>query len=200
MDVVVREGAAPPAQVTGQVCIGCLALEAPAPCVGRCDDRRISLVRAADVERVALMDRWAGTVAAALEPVAGRIAALDVRAVEPAYRALQHEVRGVLHELPAAPLVGEAAPVPETIEAWWCATCGRVEALRPCLGVCIRRPETLAREQEHAQARSAAEAARSRASELLALAREVAWVTPRPGHWAPAGAALAARARRLLAA
>lgn len=88
----------------------------------------------------------------------------------------------------------------ETIHAWECIGCGRLESSRPCVGVCRDRPVELVRVEDHRELAAELERARQRLTALEALARQLAWTTPRPGRAEETLAALRLRARALLAA
>jgi hypothetical protein len=72
----------------------------------------------------------------------------------------------------------------ETIKAWQCIGCGRVEADAQCLGICQDRPVHLV---------SAADYER-----LEAFVRRVAQSTPRDGQWERSYRAIRSEARRTL--
>jgi hypothetical protein len=85
-------------------CVGCGRLEGPQPCVGVCQDRKVTLV-AADAYDAALA-RLAGAEArlAALESLARRMALSTPRngEWEKSFRALQDEARRAMRESRAA--------------------------------------------------------------------------------------------------
>jgi hypothetical protein len=84
----------------------------------------------------------------------------------------------------------------EYVEAWQCIGCGRLEASRPCLGVCQdRRVRLVAAEQYDA----AVERARV-AQDAVALVRLLAGSHPREGRWRDGFEAFQRRARAILAA
>jgi len=83
----------------------------------------------------------------------------------------------------------------DTLTAWQCIGCGRLESPQPCIGVCQDRKVelVLARDYQAALARAqAAEAA-------LGLARKLARTNPRGDRWRDAYLAFQDEARRLLA-
>ena len=173
-----------------QSCIGCGRVDVPAPCTGACDDRRIELVDAGAHDRAVAELDCARAALAALTALAARIA-VPARG-EAAYRALQAEARAALRALPSA-----AATDPHRIAAWWCAGCGRIEAPQPCLGVCVRRAEEAVPAEACDRAVAEAGELRRAAAPLAALARQLAWATPRDGGWDASLAALAERAAPL---
>jgi hypothetical protein len=166
----------PPDRVTVSACIGCGDRALPRPCTGDCDDRRLELVAAAEYEQVA-----------ALAAVSAELAASDPGPGEwePALRALQARARDALASGPPEP----EAPA-ERVDAWWCATCGRIEAPRSCVGICVRQPEELVRAALYDELAAPAQRA-------AALVRTLAHVTPRDGQWERTGEALRSRARAL---
>jgi len=91
-------------------CIGCGRIEAPQPCIGVCQDRKVRFVYASEharvLARLAEMDKRA----AALEKLARRVVTTTPRAGgwERTYRTLQEEARRAL----APPLRDDEPPVP----------------------------------------------------------------------------------------
>lgn len=78
-------------------CIGCGRVEAPQSCIGVCEDRRVELVRAEDVEALAArMDQ--------LEKFVRQLARITPREGEweRSYRALQAKARELLAALQVA--------------------------------------------------------------------------------------------------
>ena len=80
----------------------------------------------------------------------------------------------------------------ERITAWQCVGCGRVEAPRPCVGVCADRRVELANAAD-------LDAAQRRIETLATVVRQIAGTTPRPGRCIETWRALQARARAVLA-
>jgi len=113
---------AAPLIVEASHCIGCGRIEAPQPCVGVCEDRKVRLVDAADHEAALALLHEAEERAAALEGLVRRLARTRPRAGawEQSYRALQEEAQRALTALslarsdrgaqPAAPREIEAEP------------------------------------------------------------------------------------------
>ncbi len=79
----------------------------------------------------------------------------------------------------------------ETIEAWKCVGCGRVQAERPCIGVCTDRRVELVEAADYAELAW-------RVSQLEAVLALIARVSPKPEALAASWLALQARARALL--
>lgn len=79
------------------------------------------------------------------------------------------------------------------VKAWQCIGCGKIEAPRPCIGVCQDRPVELVDA-------SAYDVALARVAALEGLLRQLALTTPRDGEWERSYRALQQRARQLLAA
>ena len=79
----------------------------------------------------------------------------------------------------------------ETIKAWQCIGCGRLEAAAPCVGVCRDRPVELVDASAH-------EAAMARAEALATVVRRLTLTFPREGHYQQAWLALQAEARKVL--
>jgi hypothetical protein len=67
------------------------------------------------------------------------------------------------------------------ITAWRCETCGWTEAARECLGICVRNRVDFVAAEEYDDLSSQYDQAHRQVAELAAVARQFAWVTPRPG-------------------
>ena len=78
-----------------------------------------------------------------------------------------------------------------TIEAWQCVGCGRLQAERPCIGVCTDTRVERVRAADYAELAW-------RVEELEAALALIARVTPKPEALAASWQALQARARALL--
>jgi hypothetical protein len=87
----------------------------------------------------------------------------------------------------------------DTVKAWQCIGCGRIEAPQPCIGVCQDRRAEFVYASEHADALAAAERARRRASAFEVLLRQLAHTTPRSGGWERSYRSLQEHARHVLA-
>jgi len=79
----------------------------------------------------------------------------------------------------------------DTIEGWRCIGCGRVDAPRPCIGVCEDRRVELVLAQDYAELAW-------RVQELEEALALIARVTPKAGQLEDSWLALQARARKLL--
>jgi len=88
----------------------------------------------------------------------------------------------------------------DTLKAWECIGCGRLESSQPCVGVCRDRPVELVYAHEYARVLEELRLARERSTALEAVVRHLAWTSPRPGRCEETLAALRVRARALLAA
>lgn len=84
------------------------------------------------------------------------------------------------------------------LEAWQCIGCGRLEAPRPCIGVCRDRRIKLVDAIQHENALAELASVRQDLERLLMLARRLAHVTPRPGQWERSYRALQREASGLL--
>jgi hypothetical protein len=92
-----------------------------------------------------------------------------------------------------------SAPViPNTITAWQCVGCGRLEAPQNCIGVCQDRKVELVSAWDHAEVLVALEDANERIATLEALLSKLAHTTPREGAWKDSYSALQTQARNLL--
>lgn len=90
-------------RVTAWQCIGCGKIEAPAPCIGLCQDRKTEFVYGfVHDEALEKLER-VGARAAALEALVRRIAGTTPRAGqwEQSYKAFQHQARRILEDCDA---------------------------------------------------------------------------------------------------
>ena len=87
----------------------------------------------------------------------------------------------------------------ESIEAWQCIGCGRIEAAQNCIGICQDRKVRFVYADEHEAVLAELAAMRSELEQLAAFARRLAWTTPRAGECERTYIALQQDARRLLA-
>jgi hypothetical protein len=94
------------------------------------------------------------------------------------HRAMQAQARSVLHEMEPSGALEEV----DRITAWRCVTCGWTEAARECLGICVRNRVNFVAAEEFDAVSSEYDQAYREMAELAAVARQVAWVTPRPGE------------------
>jgi hypothetical protein len=83
----------------------------------------------------------------------------------------------------------------EYVDAWQCIGCGRLEASRPCVGVCQDRRVKLVAAEDY---EAAAERARL-AGGALALVRRLAAARPRGERWRENFQAFQLQARAILA-
>ena len=79
----------------------------------------------------------------------------------------------------------------ERIQGWRCIGCGKVDAPRPCIGVCTDKKIELVQAADYA-------ALAWRVEELEAALALIAHVTPKPDQLVTSWQALQARARALL--
>ena len=79
----------------------------------------------------------------------------------------------------------------ERIQGWRCIGCGKIDAPRPCVGVCQDRKTELVLAADH-------DALQARCEALEAVVALIARITPREGEWQASWEALQARARRLV--
>ena len=86
-----------------------------------------------------------------------------------------------------------AAEAAERLKAWQCIGCGKIEAPQPCIGVCSDRKTELVYAEDY-------DALAAEVAMLLALAQQIATITPRDGEWERSYKALQARAKEVLSA
>jgi len=87
---------------------------------------------------------------------------------------------------------------PDTIMAWRCIGCGRVEAPANCVGICQDRKVELVGAWDYAEAVVALDEATARIAALESALGKLAHVTPREGTWKESYLALQRHARKLL--
>lgn len=75
------------------------------------------------------------------------------------------------------------SPPIETLKAWQCIGCGRLEAPQNCIGVCRDRKVELVYASELAEAEGKLDAARGEVAELRAFLLKLAGTRPRDGQW-----------------
>ena len=109
----IAKASAAPLIVEAWRCTGCGRIEAPQPCIGVCEDRKVRLVDAADHDAALMLLREAEERAAALEGLVRRLAQTRPRAGawELSYRALQDEAQRALTALLLARPASAAAVV-----------------------------------------------------------------------------------------
>ena len=92
---------APPEVVEAWQCIGCGRVEAPQPCIGVCQDRKVRLVDASSYEEALARLRQAKWEAAALEGLVRRLALTRPRQGqwEQSYKSFQELAQRALSEL-----------------------------------------------------------------------------------------------------
>jgi len=89
--------------------------------------------------------------------------------------------------------------VAETMKAWQCVGCGRLEGPQNCIGVCRDRKVELVYASELADAEDRVAGLRLLAEEQHALLRQLAGTTPRDGQWEKSYRSMQQRAKALLA-
>jgi hypothetical protein len=99
-------------------CIGCGRVEAPQPCIGVCEDRKVRLVDAVDYEAALALLRQTEDRAAALEGLLRRFAQTRPRAGawEQSYKALQDDAQRMLTAMSHTRSASEAREEAEFIE------------------------------------------------------------------------------------
>jgi hypothetical protein len=90
-----------------------------------------------------------------------------------------------------AAIVDAPAPEPERIQGWRCIGCGKVDAPRPCIGVCQDRKFELVAAADY-------DALLTRVRALEGALRLIAHTMPREDRLADSWQALQGLARRLL--
>ena len=90
----------------------------------------------------------------------------------------------------------------DTIEGWRCIGCGKVDAPRPCIGVCTDKRVELVLAEDYAalalRVEQLEDALALRVEQLEEALALIARTTPKPERLADSWAALQTRAKRLL--
>jgi hypothetical protein len=87
----------------------------------------------------------------------------------------------------------------ESMKAWQCIGCGRIEAPQQCVGICQDRKVELVYADEHRDVCTALEAARQQVRALEGVVRRLATTHPNPGQWELSYRTLQRQARAALA-
>jgi len=87
----------------------------------------------------------------------------------------------------------------ETMKAWQCIGCGRLEGPQNCIGVCRDRKVELVYASELAGAEERLVQARLESAALRALVLKLAGTKPREGQWEKSWRSMQEQARDLLA-
>ena len=92
-------------------CIGCGRIEAPQPCIGVCQDRKVEFVYASDHKEALVELEASRRKASALEALARRLASTNPRkdGWEHSYRAMQAQARATLAAIGQAALADSQA-------------------------------------------------------------------------------------------
>ena len=85
------------------------------------------------------------------------------------------------------------------IQAWQCIGCGKIEAPRPCIGVCRDRKILMVAKDEHERALEELARVRSLVRVAVDMLGRVAHSTPREGQWERSYCALQEQARAAIA-
>ena len=170
-------------RISALFCVGCGRVDVPETCVGACDERTFDLVLAKDYDtagtQVSAALRQADTLRTFLHRLVAEIPEPGTPAAndwEESRRTLQAEAKLVLHE------TTEPLEEVDRITAWRCMTCGWTEVPRECLGVCVRDRVQFVEASDYDGASSRYVDAHRHVTELTAVVRQFAWVTPRPGE------------------
>jgi hypothetical protein len=168
-------------------CIACGAMGNSSPCMGMCDYHKLEVVRSVDYAEL-LHDATVITEhLKKLTALAHRIAGLpeEESERENSYRMLRNCARGLLREInPTGKAQQNHVTEPaEGLRVWLCHACGQIEAPETCLGVCIRPVEEYVRAKHYNELMEQMTVTAGQVQKLCALARRLAWVSPRPGQW-----------------
>jgi hypothetical protein len=168
-----------PGRITVQACIACGTRFRGGECDDGCADVALELVDAGPVDELAAhVDGLRRRVEALRALRAGSDAPLPE---------LRERARAALHIA-----VPPRDPDVRIVEAWGCPKCGRVDALQPCLGVCVRLPLEMDDAGEYRRLAAVADELAGEERSLARAARLVVNVRPRSGYEQTTDAALRA--------
>lgn len=88
---------------------------------------------------------------------------------------------------------------PDVIQGWQCIGCGRIEAQRPCVGICQDRAAHFVDADDYWRLAEQFAATANSLQHLQEFLRRFSRTTPRGGAWENSYRALQAEAARLLA-
>ena len=168
-------------------CIACGAIGNSNPCMGVCDYHKLEVVRSVEyaelLDEVAVIMEHLKKLTALVHRIAGLPEEESDR--ENSYRMLRNCARDLLREInprgkPQQNYVMEPA---ESVRVWLCRSCRQIEAPQTCLGVCIRPVEEYVRAKHYDELKEQMTVMAGQVQRLCALARRLAWVSPRPGQW-----------------
>jgi hypothetical protein len=89
-------------------------------------------------------------------------------------------------------------PTPEPIDGWQCIGCGRVDAPRPCIGVCQDKRVALVKAGDYVLLEARYVVLERRHEELRAFLGLISQIRPSPNGWEKSFLAMQAQARALL--
>jgi prolyl-tRNA editing enzyme YbaK/EbsC (Cys-tRNA(Pro) deacylase) len=168
-----------PGRITVQACIACGTRFRGGECDDGCADVALELVDAGPVDELAAhVDGLRRRVEALRALRAGSDAPLPE---------LRERARAALHIA-----VPPRDPDVRIVEAWGCPKCARVDALQPCLGVCVRLPLEMDDAGEYRRLAAVADELAGEERSLARAARLVVNVRPRSGYEQTTDAALRA--------
>lgn len=174
-----------PVRMMIPTCIGCHSLRAYETCDGGCHERRCELVGGDQLDELI---NAASDLRIGIEALTSPVKLLDETDPAPdqlhtAYHAIQLAARIALHHAGLEPPVFRLPPTARPITVWRCEDCGAVDAMQPCLGVCVWRSVEWVEASAYVAERTLLSAQLDFATQLLSLVRRLAFATPRPGAW-----------------
>jgi len=86
------------------------------------------------------------------------------------------------------------------VSAWQCIGCGRIEGAQPCVGICQDRRTDFVYASDHDAVLAQLARLQRTCAAFAALARQLAYATPRNDEWERNYRALQTRARQTLEA
>lgn len=172
-------------------------------CESGCDERRVELVAAGDLEELGrAVEVTRGRIAVAatvLQDLLRRAPTPDgLRAAHPS---LARAARRALHDVDRSPWLSPPQPAvePMRVELWRCVRCGGVDAPQECIGVCIwRRFEWVPADVFDRRRRRLTRLEELERSSFALLGR-IAYATPREDAWEQNWRVIHREATRLLA-
>ncbi len=166
-------------------CVGCHSLREYETCEAGCHERRCELVGGDQLDELI---NAASILRVGTETLMSPVRLLDRANPGPdelhsAYHAVQSAARNALclAGLQASDL--QLATPAQPIVVWRCEDCGAIDAMQPCLGVCVWRTVEWVDASVYAAQRMQLNSQLARATKMLSLVRRIAFATPRVGAW-----------------
>lgn len=193
-------GMAPPDRLMISTCVGCHSMREYESCEGGCRERRLELVGGDEFDQLIAAGTGLHRGIELLLPIASELVSADPPpdGLRAAYSSVQGHARGALARAALGPAAFTLPPPADPIVVWRCDACGGVDAMEPCLGVCLWRRVEWVEVSSYAAERARMSAELGVGTALLTLVRRIAHATPREGGWQRSWDALRSEATLVL--